>query len=306
MAKIAYLGPAGTFTEQAARLLSVPDDELFAVATIAAAVSALRSGAVEAACVPIENSVEGGVPASMDTLALGDPVVAVAEVLLPIHFTALLREGITSDQVVKVGSHPHALAQVRGWVDKHFPTALTVATTSTAAAAAAAQAGEVDLAIVAPIAVENYSLPIFATEIADVADARTRFLLVRKPGTVPTPTGKDRTSIILSTAHKVGALSEVLQELSLRGVNLTRIESRPIKDRPGEYLFYFDLEGHVAGANVGDALAALQRKSHHVRFLGSYPQYASAQVEVSLPSNTDADFAAAATWLAAIREGETA
>ena len=306
MSRIGYFGPQGTFTEQAVRQLGDPEsDEFVPFATTPAVVAAVRSGEVDRGCVPVENSVEGAVPATMDALALGEPVVAVAEHVLPVQFTLLAREGTSLDEIRTVASHPHGLAQVRDWLEANLPKATAIATSSTSAAAKEVLAGEFDAAISAPVAVLHYPLAELVTGLGDVKDAKTRFLLLAKPGALPEPTGADRTSLIAVTANEVGALSNVLHELALREINLTRLEARPTKELFGTYRFYLDVEGHIAEQRIGDALAALHRRCIEVRFLGSYPRTETEPTVVRSPS-TDADFSAAAEWLAALRRGESA
>ncbi|MEY7970440.1 prephenate dehydratase [Saccharomonospora xinjiangensis] len=301
MSRIAYFGPAGTFTEQAARSLA-DGRELVPVETIPAAMAAVRGGEAELACVPVENSVEGPVTATLDGLAEDSPLVAVAEALLPVHFTVLTRPG--TETVRTVASHPHALAQVRHWLELNLPEATTVAASSTAAAAVAVCEGEYDAAVTAPVAARTYPLRVLAEGVADVPDARTRFLLLATPGTLPAPTGADRTSIVASTANRTGALAELLTELASRGINLTRIDARPIKGNFGFYRFFLDVEGHVAEARIGDALAALKRRCD-VRFLGSHPRADGVLATVGEMA-TDEDFAEAATWVEAVRSGRQA
>jgi prephenate dehydratase len=306
VARIGYFGPQGTFTEQAVRQLADPEtDEFVPYPTTPAVVAAVRAGEVDRGCVPVENSVEGAVPATMDALALGDPVVAVAEYVLPVQFTLLAREGTGLDEIRTVASHPHALAQVRGWLETNLPKATAIATSSTSAAAKEVLAGQFDAAVSAPVAVMHYPLNELVKGLGDVKDAKTRFLLVAKPGTVPAPTGADRTSLVAVTPNEVGALSNVLHELALREINLTRLEARPTKELFGTYRFYLDVEGHIAERRIGDALAALHRRCIEVRFLGSYPRTDKEPTAVKSPT-TDADFDAAAEWLAAIRRGESA
>lgn len=315
MPRIAYFGPRGTFTEQAARSLVTQDHdagvrlppdlagaELIPFDTIPAALAEVRAGNAHAACVPVENSVEGSVTATLDALAVDEPLVTVAEVALPIRFTVLVRPGTRAADVRTVATHPHAAAQVRRWLAEHLPQADVVPASSTAGAALAVQRGEFDAAVTAPAAALHYPLEVLAEDVADVRDAVTRFLLVRAPGWLPEPIGADRTSVVVVTAHRVGALSEVLDELASRGINLTRIESRPIRDRIGEYRFFLDFEGHVAEARVGDALAALYRRCTEVRFLGSYPR-ADRTPTVVPPHGADAAFTAAARWLELVRSG---
>jgi prephenate dehydratase len=306
VARIGYFGPQGTFTEQAVRQLTDPEtNEFVPYPTTPAVVAAVRAGEVERGCVPVENSVEGAVPATMDALALGDPVVAVAEYVLPVQFTLLAREGTGLDEIRTVASHPHALAQVRGWLETNLPKATAIATSSTSAAAKEVLAGQFDAAVSAPVAVMHYPLNELVKGLGDVKDAKTRFLLVAKPGALPAPTGTDRTSLVAVTPNEVGALSNVLHELALREINLTRLEARPTKELFGTYRFYLDVEGHIAEQRIGDALAALHRRCIEVRFLGSYPRTDKEPTSVKSPT-TDADFDAAAEWLAAIRRGESA
>ncbi|WP_132875647.1 prephenate dehydratase [Tamaricihabitans halophyticus] len=305
MFRTAYFGPQGTFTEQATRILVDTDDaaELVPMDTVPQALDAVRAGAVQRACVPVENSVEGAVPATLDGLADGQPLVALAEAVLPVRFSVLTRPGCTKPRTV--ASHPHALAQVREWLATELPEAELIAASSTAAAAVAVRDGQYDAAVTAPVAAEHYPLSLFAENVADVADARTRFLLVSQPGELPAPTGADRTSLAAVAADRVGSLAELLNELMLRGINLTRIESRPTKGRLGEYRFFLDIAGHIAEQRVGDAFAALRRRCADVRFLGSYPR--ADRLPADVPETaSDADFDAAAEWLAAVRRGELA
>ncbi len=304
MPRIAYLGPAGTFTEQATRALTRDfDAELVPSDTVPLALSAVRSGEVLAAGVPVENSVEGSVTATLDSLTVEEPLIAVGETVLPIEFDVFVRAGTPVEKVTSVSSHPHAIAQVSTWLSQNLPNAEHRAASSTAAAVAAVEAGEVDAAVAAPIAIEHYrGLDTLARGVADVADAVTRFLLVRRPGVLPEPTGADRTSIAAVVADEVGALSDMLAELSLRGINLSRIESRPIRHRFGEYRFFLDFDGHVADARIGDALRGLRRRCSEVRFLGSYPRVDKVAPTIR-EGTSDADFRHAAAWLERLRDG---
>ncbi|MEU3626121.1 prephenate dehydratase [Amycolatopsis coloradensis] len=302
MSRIAYFGPRGTFTEQAARRLA-PGEELIPAETIPAALAAVRSGEAAAACVPIENSVEGAVTATLDSLSEAEPLVAVAEVLLPVHFSVLTRPGTT--EIRTVASHPHALAQVRHWVEANLPGARPVATSSTAAAAVAVDAGEFDAAVTAPVAAEHYPLDVLATEVADVCDAKTRFLLVRLPGELPEPTGADRTSIVAAATNRTGALAELLTELAVRGINLTKLDARPTRNNFGEYRFFIDFEGHVAEPRIGDVLAALRRRCRNVRFLGSHPRADDGTTAVEQGAANE-DFTEAIDWVESVRKGAQA
>ncbi|HEY0805656.1 MAG TPA: prephenate dehydratase [Pseudonocardiaceae bacterium] len=306
MSRIAYFGPQGTFTEQAALgLVRAGKDELVPVDTVPAALDAVRAGDFDAACVPVENSVGGAVNATMDALVDGAPLVAVAEAVLAVRFSVLVRPGTTFTDIHTVASHPHALTQVQDWLAEHLPDAKPLASTSTSAAAVAVAAGEFDAAVTAPVAATHYPLAALATDVADVPDAATRFLLLRRPGELPTPTGADRTSLVAITADRTGALADLLVELAERSINLTRIESRPTRGRLGEYRFFFDVDGHIAEARLGDAVAALRRRCTSVRFLGSYPK-ADGMATAPAPGTTDADFQAAQDWVARVREGRGA
>jgi prephenate dehydratase len=303
MSRIAYFGPTGTFSEQAARELST-DAELLPFETIRHAMIAVRKGEADAACVPVENSVEGPVSATLDELAEDGPLVAVAEALLPIEFSVLAHPDVDAENLRTVASHPHALAQVQRWLETHHPRAEHIAAASTAAAAVAVVDGQYDAAVTAPVAAEHYPLRVIATGVADIPDARTRFLLLQRPGMLPEPTGSDRTSVVAAAANRTGALSELLTELAFRGINLTRLDARPIKGSFGLYRFFIDFEGHVSEPRIGDALAALRRRCD-VRFLGSHPRADGVAASIA-PSADNADFVSAAEWVESIRKGETA
>ncbi|MFI5615429.1 prephenate dehydratase [Amycolatopsis sp. FDAARGOS 1241] len=301
MLRIAYFGPQGTFTEQAARALA-PGEDLTPYETVRLALQAVREGAADAACVPIENSVEGVVPTTLDGLSDGDPLVAVAETILPIQFSVLTRPG--GGEIRTVASHPHALAQVRDWLETNLPGATVVASSSTASAAVGVLEGQYDAAVSAPVAIEHYALEELATGVVDVPDAQTRFLLVRRPGELPAPTGADRTSIVAAAANRTGALAELLAELASRGINLTRLDARPTRNNFGEYRFFIDFEGHVAEPRIIDALAALRRRCH-LRFLGSHPR--ADQVAATIePGAGNQEFVDAQAWVDAVLKGEGA
>lgn len=291
-----FLGPAGTFTEQAALDLAgrsaTGTPELVAAQSVSAALAEVRGGRADAAVVPLENSVEGAVPLTQDELTHGDPLLIAAEAYVPITFQLLGRPGMTLSAVRTVGSHPHGLAQVRDWVTRELPQATTVVTDSTAAAAAAAAAGEIDAAAAAPVAGARYGLTALADDIGLVHDAITRFVLMRRPAPPPAPTGNDRTSMVLWVANEPGTLLGLLAEFASRGINLTRLESRPTRTRPGEYVFLVDADGHVADPAVADVLGALIRRGALLRYLGSYPRLRGRSVPPP-------DFAGAARYRAA-------
>jgi prephenate dehydratase len=313
---VAYLGPPGTFCEQALRgVVEAPgsalaDAVLRPAASTTAALDLLRAGEVGLACVPIESSVEGAVPATMDGLVESPPVVVVREILLPVRFAVLVRPGTGAPDVRTVASHPHGEAQTRRWLAAHLPAAEVRMTPSTSAAAAAVADGQVDAAVCAPVAAGHYGLEVLADGVHDTGDAVTRFVVVAPAGSgLPAVTGSDRTSIAATTVNEPGALLAILTEFAIRGVDLTRIESRPSKERLGTYWFFLDGAGHVAEPAMGEALAALHRRCTDLRFLGSYPRAQvpagstapSPPVAPPVPGQEGADYEAARRWLAEVR-----
>jgi prephenate dehydratase len=306
--RIAFLGPQGTFCEAA--LLSMPpwqSAEHIASPSVQAAIDAVRAGEVDQALIPIENSVEGSVSVTLDELANGRRLVIVDEVALPVRFTLMGREGLRLEDVTSVASHPHALAQVRDWVDANLPDAVVIPSLSTAGAAAALlqDPPPFDAAVAPRLAAERYGLPILADNIGDTEEATTRFVMVRLPGAIPPPTGADKTTLSLYMKQdEPGALLAILTEFAVRGVNLTRIESRPTRKALGDYFFSVDLEGHVADSRVSEALMGLHRVCLDVRFLGSYPRHDGKQ-PVLRQGVTDVDFAEAQQWLDRLKGNAT-
>ncbi len=308
MTSYGFLGPAGTFSE-AALLVCAPeqDAELVPFATIPLALSAVREGQLTAALVPLENSVEGSVSQTLDELAFGAPLVVVREAHLPVSFVLLGRPGTAIDEIRTVATHPHAEAQTRSWMAEHLPGAVVVPASSTAAAAAALADGSAtwDAAVSAPIAAEVYGLAVLATDVADNPDAETRFVLVGKAGPPEPSTGSDKTSLALFIGRDhPGALLEILTEFAVRGVNLTRIESRPTGGRIGDYLFSVDIEGHIDDARVGEALMGLRRVCADVRYLGSYPRV-DGQRPTLRRGVSDPDYHDAQAWLSRVRDGRS-
>jgi prephenate dehydratase len=304
--KYAYLGPAGTFSEAALRTIpAAAAAEQIPCVSVADALDAVRRGEVGASLVPLENSVEGSVSETLDELATGELLQIQREVLLSVSFALLVRPGTTLEQITTVTTIGHAEAQVRGWLRATLPDAKFIAAPSTAGGAQAVAAGEADAAVAAPIAAERYRLEILADDIADTPGAVTRFVLVSRPTPPPPPTGADRTTLVAYIADDhPGALLELLTEFAVRGVNLTRIESRPTGVGLGRYCFSIDAEGHIAHERVGEALAAVRRLCADVRFLGSYPA-ADGSAPNERRGTSDADFADAAAWVRGLRTGDS-
>jgi prephenate dehydratase len=303
-ARYGYLGPAGTFTEAALRSVPAADRaDLVPYGSVAAALEAVRAGEVDGSMVPLENSVEGSVASTLDELANGDPLQVTREVLLRVSFSLLGRPGTRREDVRVVATHPHAEAQCRRWLRDVLPDAEVLLTPSTADAARAVAEGRYDAAVAAPIAAGHYRLQVLAADVQDHSGAVTRFVLVSRPGPPPQPTGADRTTLFafIEDDH-AGALLALLTEFAVRGINLTRIESRPSGAGLGQYFFSIDCDGHLAEARVGEALAALHRSCASVRVLGSYPR--ADGVPASVPAGTtDGAFRAASAWLDRLRAG---
>ncbi|MFI0792116.1 prephenate dehydratase [Micromonospora rubida] len=309
--RFVYLGPEGTFAEQALRTVPAAEHGTRTPArSVGEALESVRSGDADAALVPLENSIGGAVGVTLDELAEGEPLVITREVILPVEFVLGARQGTSLTAIRSVAAHPQASTQCRGWLRTYLPDAVVVDVLSNGAAAAGAAGGEYDSAICAPIGAARHRLTVLADKIADHADAVTRFALLSRPGPPPPPTGDDVTSLAVYIAHdRVGALLSVLMELAVRGVNLTRIESRPTGEALGRYVFFLDCTGHVADVRLGEALRGLRRVCADVRFLGSYPRHrwadGAAERPVPAPAGlSDADYADAAAWLARLRAGE--
>jgi prephenate dehydratase len=300
---VAYLGPEGTFTEAAARAI-VGDDAAALVPCndIAEVLRLVEDGALARGVVPIENTLEGSVTATLDALAFGTDLLISGELELPVVLVAAAARDTTLAQVTEVRSHPVALASTRRWRATAVPDAVATPAASTARAAQEiAEVGEGQLAIVNPLAAERYGLTVLARDIADRTTNATRFVVVGRE--LPEPTGWDKTSIVVFIdENRPGALLQLLEIFAERDVNLTKIESRPTKSELGEYCFFLDAEGHLADERVGDALAAVKRTHRDVKVLGSYRRSgARVTVEADRIAADDAAYRESAGWLAAWR-----
>lgn len=305
--RYSYLGPSGTFTEAALRQVADPAEAVFLPQVdVICALDAVREGAADYAVVPIENSVEGGVNATLDSLATGRRLVVLGEMLVPVGFVLAARPGTHLADVRRIATHPHAWAQCRRWIAAHLPDAVHVPATSTAAAAAllaAPGSPGFEGALVAPLSAETYGLEAIASHVEDNPNAVTRFVLVGLPGQLPERTGADKTTLVVHLPHNnAGALLDMLEQFATRGVNLSRIESRPIGDSLGRYSFSIDAEGHISDERVAAALMGLHRVCPVVRFLGSYPRVDGIRATVR-PGTADADFVAARAWVEALLAG---
>jgi prephenate dehydratase len=271
--RISFLGPHGTFAEEA--VLTQPDladQELRPLRSVPDVISAVERGDTDVGLVPIENSIEGTVSVTLDTLAFDTDLLIQREIDLPISLNLCAVPGSTLDDIRTVLSHPNPLGQTRVWLSRKLPAADTLVTNSTAEAAEqVARAGDrSQAAIGTAYAARLHGLELLATEIEDHPENQTRFVLVGHG--VPAPTGHDKTSVVcFQREDRPGSLLAILQEFAARAINLTKLESRPTKRSLGDYCFFIDVHGHIADELVADALRNLAAKQAEVKFLGSYP-----------------------------------
>lgn len=282
---LAYLGPVGTFTEQA--VLSEPDlaaMELVRFGSIVEVLRAVENAAVDYGFAAIENMIEGAVNATIDTLAFDADLLIQREVVMNVNLNLLAQPGVALDDIEHVRSMPVAYAQCRRYLADNLSKASIEATNSTAdAARELADSKRTDTAAIAPQrSAEVYGLEILAADIEDHPENQTRFVLVGRDG-ITAPTGHDKTSIVIyQRADEPGSLVAILSEFAARNINLTKLESRPTRTGLGDYCFLIDCEGHIADQVVGDALRNIQMKHGRVKFLGSYPSaYGTAEEQES-------------------------
>jgi prephenate dehydratase len=299
--RIAYLGPEGTFTEAALIRMAgggmVPGDEVepISAGSPSAALEMVRAGDASYACVPIENSIEGSVLPTLDSLAGGSVVQIFAELTLDIAFTIAARPGLT--EPASIAAFPVARAQVARWAVKNLPHTKFQAADSNAAAAVDVVEGRADAAVTTALAAARYGLTALASDVVDEPNARTRFVLVGSPGPPPASTGADRTSVVLKLDNVPGALVSAMTEFAIRDIDLTRIESRPTRRELGTYIFFLDCVGHIEDDAVAEALKALHRRCADVRYLGSWP---TGSVVGAAPPQLDE----ASEWLRQLRDGK--
>ena len=301
MLRIAYFGPAGTFTEMALAKFEQSGEFPEPVTRVPAksqqaALEMVRNGQADGAVVPIESSVEGSVTATMDALASGDRLQIIAENELDIVFSIVARPGTVLSEVRIVHAYPVAAAQVQQWLAATLPEATVEYSASNAAAAADVAAGHGDAAISTALAGRQQGLISLAEDVADFDGARTRFVLVTKPRAPKLRTGFDRTSVVFSLSNEPGSLYRAFAEFATRGIDLTKAESRPTKVTLGYYWFFIECVGHIDDPAVAEALKALHRTAG-IRYLGSWPM--AVPVGTQPPSDDDAT-----TWIMRMRAGE--
>jgi prephenate dehydratase len=303
---ITFLGPSGTFTEAALLQMTsaglIPDQKQSPVKRLPidstpAALEAVRNRETDYACVPIENSIDGSVVPTLDSLANGSPLQIFAETTLDVAFSIVVKPGRDAAEVRTLAAFPVAVAQVRRWLADNLPDAELRPAYSNADAARQVAEGEADAAVTSPLAAAHWKLGTLAEGVVDELNARTRFVLVGLPGPPPVRTGADRTSVVLRIENAPGALLAALGEFGIRDIDLTRIESRPTRTELGTYQFFADCAGHIDDDPVAEALKALRRRCVDVRYLGSWPTGPAAGVGPPPPDE-------ASRWLARLREGK--
>jgi chorismate mutase/prephenate dehydratase len=266
---VAYLGPAGTFSEMAMQRQFGSSVTGLPCATFDEVFRATEAGTADLAIVPLENSSEGAVGRTLDLL-LATPLKIVAEVSVPVQHHLLTKSGSMSG-VTRVCAHSQALAQCAGWLNQNWPALERQAVTSNGEAARIASEDPTAAAIAGEPAVRRYDVQIVASSIQDDTHNRTRFVVLGAQSEQPTASAFDKTSLILSVPNKAGAVFHMLSPLASNGVSMTRFESRPARVGTWEYYFYVDLQGHAAQSNVAAALAELQQNCAFYKWLGSYP-----------------------------------
>ena len=300
-----YLGPVGTFTELA--LAQVPEAKgakWHPVANVQEAIDNIISGHSARAVIPIENSIEGGGSATLDALAATEGIRIFGEYLVPVSFNLVARPGVALKDVVTVATHPVAYAQTHKWLAANLAGHSYLPATSTAAAAAALLHADsiANAAVAASTITNHYDLKVIAKNIGEYKNAQTRFIQIGLAGKAPAATGRDKTSVIIEMPNdRPGALLEMLEQFAVRGVNLSRIESRPIGDRLGRYRFNVDAQGHIEDAAIAEALKGLHRFSPKVQYLGSYPR-ADKEKSVHEGNNSDVQFGDAESWFRSLNK----
>ncbi len=271
--KIAYLGPPGTFTEEALTkfLENSEDVQKVSLPTVPEVIKSVDRGEVNEGLVPIENSIEGSVNITQDILTFESEAKIIREMTIPIKHNLIGRKGLKLKNIKKIVSHPHATAQCRIFLSSNFTDIEIVAANSTAEAVKKILEMDKDVAAIGTrAAAELYSLNIIASDIEDYKENKTRFVFIGNY--IPLETGHDKTSIVcFLKKDKPGSLYNILKEFAVREVNLTRLESRPAKKNLGDYVFMIDIEGHMHDKEVFEALGALRKKVYLVKILGSYP-----------------------------------
>ncbi len=270
--KIAYLGPPGTFTEEALiKYINRSEDfETISLPTITDVIKSVDRGEVEEGLVPIENSIEGSVNITQDVLTFESESKIVREITIKIRHSLIAKKSVKLKDIKSVLSHPHATAQCRGFLAAKLPNAQIVAANSTAEAVKKILEMDDDVAAIGTrVASDIYGLHVLYDDIEDIKENKTRFVFIGNY--VPKKSGNDKTSIVcFLKKDQPGSLYNILKEFAQKQINLTKIESRPAKKDLGEYVFMIDMQGHIHDDNIFSALEILRRKVYMIKILGSY------------------------------------
>jgi prephenate dehydratase len=300
--RIGFLGPPGTFTEEALLTQAdLADAELMPLRSMPDVLAATEAGDVDLGFVALENSIEGTVNVSLDALVFEHALLIQREVVLPVSMNLLVAPGTGLADIRRVVSIPHAHAQCRQFFARELPDAEMVPANSTAEAVrlVGEERPAGTAAVGTALAAKLYGLDVVAADIEDHPDNQTRFVLLGRDG-VPAASGHDKTSIAcFQHADRPGSLLAILQEFAARAINLTKLESRPTKQGLGDYCFIIDLEGHVADELVADCLRDLRSKLRDVKFLGSYP--AAGEHGETRRRDADAAWREADAWISSLR-----
>jgi prephenate dehydratase len=278
--RLAFFGPAGTFTEEAALKYDAREgrqSSLTSMTTITAVYNAVQSGMADEGVVPIENSLEGSVPETLDVLVHSEPPLLIRdEITIEINHCLLVKPGTQTNDVQMVFAHPQALGQCRGFIERCFPKAQVEAALSNAAAVEEMMTKERAAAIAPRRAAEIYGAEVLAQGIQDRSPNHTRFVILSHEDHALT--GTDKTSIALAFAveDRPGLLVKALQEFATRGINLSKIESRPSKEKLGTYIFLIDVDGHASEPKLAEAIREIEGNCSFFRVLGSYPRHREA------------------------------
>lgn len=273
--KIAYLGPPGTFTEEALDkfIKDLSQVRKISFSTIADVIRSVGRGEVDEGLVPMENSIEGSVNITQDILTFESEAKIIGEVIIPVKHSLIGKKKIKLDNIKKVISHPHATAQCRKFLSTKLKSAEVIAANSTAEAVKILKKENDDIAAIGTkTAAEIYNLEIIENDIEDNKDNKTRFIFIGN--SIQPKTGNDKTSIVCFLKEdRPGSLYNILKEFACRNINLTRLESRPAKKDLGDYVFMIDLDGHLHDENIFEAIEVLRKSVYLVKILGSYPKW---------------------------------
>ncbi|MBN2073111.1 MAG: prephenate dehydratase [Actinobacteria bacterium] len=284
--RIAYLGPPGTFTEEALNKyiekngINEQEIERLSCATTEEVIKKVDRGETDEGLVPIENSLEGSVNITLDILAFESDAKIIREITIPIKHSLIGKEKAALEEIKKIVSHPHATAQCRNFINTHFKNAEIIAANSTAEAIKMLDKEDSGVAAIGTeIAAHVYKMHVIKKDIEDNKDNKTRFVFIGN--SIQPRTGSDKTSMVCFLKQdRPGSLFGILKEFAERNINLTRLESRPAKKNLGDYVFMIDLDGHIHDPEIFDAIETLRKTAYMVKILGAYPKWVEINQEI--------------------------